>query len=644
MASGVRAWGVNPNRDEVAGLRCYPSVAELPEVPVCAFLMVNHERVEAAFEEAAAAGVRAFVVPGVGAEAGEAAKPTTERLARRARELGATLLGPNCMGFFVPGGAAAWNGRPQDTTAPGHVAVLCQSGSIADAFLSLGGRIGLRCVVSSGAEAVTDAADFLAFFAEDPGTRAVGLFLETVRRPDAFVDALRRCAEAGKPVVCLKVGRSEAAARAALSHTGALVGSDRAFSAVLRRYSAVEVGDFHELVETLEILGRDRWPGGTRIAGISESGGECALLADHAESAGIPFEPLSSRLTHALSTAFPNYLAPGNPLDAWGIADETEVYPRSLELLAESGEFDVLFAQADLSQFRDETNDEWCELTLRTLARLARDNEALFCAMTTVHSADPPRHFQELARELDVPLLRGPRDAMLALAKVARRRPFTDVGVRRRSAGPLGPPERLGHALRARVLARPRAARRSRSHSGSAQRRRKRRPRRQLRSDHGWWSSPTALRTRREAEASFSASRHPTRRPKAARRLGGSVLVARQVDPGTEVLCGMTRDADFGPILAVGRGGVDVEDSTASTSRALPWTSTQLLTSSPRRASTIHTESSRRPSRRSAISRSHIRESRPWRSTRSSSGRLTPWQSTRSSSSRIDRGLSRRAA
>ena len=114
VASGVTAWGVNPNRDEVAGLRCYPSVAELPEVPECAFLMVNHERVEAAFEEAAAAGVRAFVVPGVGAEAGAAAKPTTERLAARARELGAALLGPNCMGFFVPGGPAAWNGRPEE--------------------------------------------------------------------------------------------------------------------------------------------------------------------------------------------------------------------------------------------------------------------------------------------------------------------------------------------------------------------------------------------------------------------------------------------------------------------------------------------------------------------------------------------------
>ncbi len=385
--------------------------------------MVNHERVEDAFEDAAAAGVRAFVVPGVGAEAGALRSRRPSAWRARARELGAALLGPNCMGLVVPGGSAAWNGRPPDTTAPGHVAVLCQSGSIADAFLSLGGRIGLRCVVSSGAEAVTDAADFLAFFAEDPGTRAVGLFLETVRRPDAFVDALRRCAEAEKPVVCLKVGRSDAAARAALTHTGALVGSGRAFSAVLRRYSAIEVGDFHELVETLEILGRQRWPDGSGIAGISESGGECALLADHAEAAGIPFGPLSSELATALTEAFPNYLAPGNPLDAWGIADETEVYPRSLELLAESGEFDVLVAQADLSQFRDPSNDEWCELTLRTLARLAGEHEALFCAMTTVHSADPPRHFQELARELDVALLRGPRDAMLALARVARRGP-----------------------------------------------------------------------------------------------------------------------------------------------------------------------------------------------------------------------------
>jgi acetate---CoA ligase (ADP-forming) len=559
VASGVRAFGVNPNRAEVAGLRCYPSFAELPETPECAFLMVNHERVEDALEEAAGAGVRAFVVPGVGAEAGAAARPTTERLAARARELGATMLGPNCMGFFVPDGPAAWNGRPQDTTAQGNVAVLCQSGSIADAFLSLGGRIGIRCIVSSGAEAVTDAADYLAFFADDPETTAIGLFLETVRRPDAFVDALRACAEADKPVVCLKVGRSEAAARAALSHTGALVGSDRAFSAVLRRHCAIEVGDFHELVETLEVLGRRRRPSGTRVAGISESGGECALLADQAEAAGIPFEPLSEGLAAELSRAFPNYLAPGNPLDAWGIAEETEVYPRSLELLASSGEFDILVALADLSQFRDPTNDEWCELTLRTLARLREEYPSLFCAMTTVHSADPPRQFQDLARALDVPLLRGPRDAMLALARTSRRPAFArtlardvpDVADLLDGSGTL--PEHESSLVLERLgvpfAPRRRAATPEEAAAAAAE-----------------IGAPVVVKSDGVAHKARDGGvvlgiDTPDAAAEATRRLGGGpVLVARQVEVGSEVLCGMTRDADFGPILAVGSGGVGVEE------------------------------------------------------------------------------------
>ncbi|MDH5334238.1 MAG: CoA-binding protein, partial [Thermoleophilia bacterium] len=427
LRSGVKAWGVNPGRDAVGDLDCYPSVADLPEVPDVAFLLVGHGRVEEALADALAAGVERFVVPGVGAEAGETGREVVGRLAAAAREAGAVMVGPNCMGVFAPGGPAVWIGSPQGTTAPGHVAVLCQSGSIADAFLSLGGRVGLRCLVSSGSEAVTDAADYLDFFAADDGTRAVGMFLETVRRPDAFAAALARCAAAEKPVVCLKVGRSEAAAHAALSHTGALVGSVEAFSALLHRYGAIEVDDFHELVETLEILGRGRWPRGLRVAAISESGGECALLADQAEAARIPFAPLPDELAAGLRAEFPNYVSPGNPLDAWAVADEEVVFPRSLELMAASGAFDVLLALADLSQFRDRGNDAWCELTLRTLARLSSEHE-LFAAGVTVHSADPPPAFQELARELDLALLRGPRDALRALAHVARWRPARVTG------------------------------------------------------------------------------------------------------------------------------------------------------------------------------------------------------------------------
>ncbi len=557
VRSGVRAWGVNRNREEVAGLECFPSVAELPEIPETAFLLVNHTRVEQALEDAAAAGVRAFVVPGVGAEAGAAAKPVTARLAARARELGASLLGPNCMGAYVPGGPAAWNGLAPTTTAPGHVAVLCQSGSIADAFLSLGGRVGFRCVVSSGAEAVIDAADYLSFFAEDEGTRAVGLFLETVRRPDAFVEALARCAEARKPVVCLKVGRSESAARAALSHTGALVGSSRAFSAVLRRFGAIEVEDFHELVETLEILGRQRWPTGKRIAGISESGGECALLADRAEAAGLAFEPLPSDLADRLHAEFPNYLSPGNPLDAWAVDEAIAVYPRSLELLGESGAFDVLLAQADLSQFRDVSNEDWCEATLRALARVAREQD-LFAAGVTVHSADPPARFQELARELDLALLRGPRDAMQALAGVTKRTPWRPL--RRHGDGlsvrDLLSPGPLPEHESALVL--------ERYGVSFAPRRRAALPDDAARAadELGF---PVVVKLDGPAHKSMLGGvvlgvETPEAAAEAARRLGGPVLVARQLAPAPEAICGMTRDPDYGPVLAVGPGGVDVED------------------------------------------------------------------------------------
>ncbi len=569
LASPVRAYGVNPGREEVLGLRCWPRIADLPEVPDVAMLLVNHERVEAALDEALAFGVRGFVVPGVGAEAGAAAGPIVERIAARITAAGGAMVGPNCMGVVVPGGVSTWIGSPPDTTAPGHVAVLCQSGSVADAFLSLGGRVGIRCVVSLGAEAVTGVADYLAFLADDDATRAIGLFLETVRRPGAFADGLARCAAAGKPVVCLKVGRSEAAARAALSHTGALVGSGRAFSAVLRRYHAIEVHDFHELTETLEVLGRRRWPRGPRIAAVSESGGECGLLADQAEAVGVPYPPLSDALAARLTDRFPNYVDPGNPLDCWAVAPAEEVYPGSLELLASSGEFDVLQAQVDLSQFRDQGNDDWTELTLRAVARLADEHE-LFAVATTVHSADPPARFQELARELDLALLRGPRDALTALAHVARWTPASVGGDEPRAPVPLDGliettgalPEHESSAILERygISFAPRRRATTAAEAGVAAEE---------------LGLPVVVKVDGVAHKARDAGvvlgiDSVERAREAAELLGGRVLVAAQLDPAPEAFVGMTRDPDHGAILAVGRGGVAIEQLDSAVSAAGP--------------------------------------------------------------------------
>jgi acetyltransferase len=233
------------------------------------------------------------------------------------------------------------------------------------------------------------------------------------------------------------------------------------------------------------------------------------------------------------------------------------VYPRSLELMAESGAFDILLAQADLSQFRDETNEAWCELTLRTLGRLAGQCD-LFCAMTTVHSADPPRRFQELAGELDVPLLRGPRDSMRALAHVARRRPWQTLSADSDvpDVGDLLVPGSLPEHESALVLERfgvPFAPRRRAATPGEA--------------------AAAALELGPPVVVKIDGPAHKSREggvifgigspedaADAASRLGGAVLVASQVESGIEVLCGMARDPDYGPVLAVGAGGRAVEE------------------------------------------------------------------------------------
>jgi acetyltransferase len=558
LRGGVPAWGVNPGRREVLGLPCFPRLADLPERPELVLLLVGHRAAEEAFAEAAAAGVRAFVVPGLGAEAGEGGPTVAARIGARAAERSAAIVGPNCMGVAVPDGPSPWIGVVPDDFARGRVAVVAQSGSVAEAFLALRGRVGFRCVVSSGGEVVRDAADFVGFLADDEGTGAIGLFLETVRRPAAFARALGRCAEAEKPVVCLKVGRSQAAARTVLAHTGAIVGSDRAFSALLRAYGAVRVDDFPELVAALEVFGRKRRPQGARIGAVSESGGEAALLADHAEAAGLPFEPLPDDLASRLRAEFPNYVSPGNPLDAWAVDQPERVYPRSLQLMARSGAFDILVAHVDVSRYRAETGEHWGDTAIAGLVD-AVEGTTIFPAVTTVHSVDTPDSVVAFARERDVALLRGTEAAARALGAAARwqavrppagESPAIDVGDLLR-AGPGALPELESSRIVERYGVPVAPCLRASTPEEAAE----------AAVELGF---PVVVKVDGVAHKARAGGvvlgvASAGEAAEAARRLGGRVLIARQVAAGPEAFCGMTRDPDLGPVLAVGPGGANVE-------------------------------------------------------------------------------------
>jgi acetyltransferase len=563
LRGGVPVWAVNPGRDEVLGIPCFSTIFALPERPETAVLLVGHERLESAVADAIEAGIRSFVIPGLGSEAGARGATVRDQITRLIASVHGTMLGPNCMGVAVPGGASPWLAELPASFLPGHVAAVVQSGSIGEALVALGPRVGFRAVVSCGSEADVGLAEFVDFFAADEQTRAIALFVETVRRPAAFTAALERCAELSKPVVCLKVGSSAAAARAALAHTGAIVGSAGAFSALLRRSGALQVTDLPELVETLEVLGRRRWPAGLRAGAVSESGGEAGLLADHGPEHGLSFEPLPGSVCAVVTREFPALTAPGNPLDAWAADAPERIFPRSLELLAASRAFDLLVAQVDLSRFRSAADQEWNRVVLEALGRVTGEHE-LFAAVITAHTSDPPDWAYELARTLDVALLRGARDGAAAIARVARWRPrvpaspawgepiaIDDLLVR---DGALSEHEscrileRYGVRFAARGLAR------TPEEAATVTRR---------------LGTPVVVKRDGPAhKAKHGGVRigieTPAQAATEAARLGCPVLVARQAHEGAESFCGAVRDPHYGPVVAVGAGGVDVETSARS--------------------------------------------------------------------------------
>ena len=549
---GVPFYGINPTKTEACGVRCYPTIADCPEVPEMVVMGVGHGRIETAIDDVLSVpGVRAIITPGLGNEAGPVEGPRMSALVSdRVRDAGIAMIGPNCMGVATPGYPSPWIGSLHPTFVPGPVATIAHSGSIGEILVSLGPRIGFRTVVSAGNETVTDVADMVAYFADDPDTRVIGLFLEAVRRPAAFEQALQRVAEAGKVAIVLKVGTSEMGARAALTHTGAMVGSDEVFSGMLRYYNAIRVDDFGDWLEHLEVFSRATPPRGRRIGAVTNSGGEGEYFADKAEQAGIPLQEFSPELKARIVAEFPNFSGVGNPVDCWAIDDDRVVFPRVFQLMAESGEFDVLVSDIDHSQ--------WLHAGERELAtNIANDLRAachrtdLFPCVITVTTADPPIEDIEWARQHDIPLLKGSLPGLRALAARLAHRQRVPASRLLPVAPPLPGAGDLSELESARIaasygLSYVRAERCASADEAAA-----------VAEQIGYpvvvKIDNVAHKARVGGVALGLADAAGVR--EAARRMGGHVIVAEQVLGGVELMVGVTRDPDFGATVSVGVGG-----------------------------------------------------------------------------------------
>jgi acyl-CoA synthetase (NDP forming) len=310
--------GVNPNAREIEGYPCAPSLADLPEPPDLAVLSVRNERLEETLTAAIATGTKAAVIF-ASALVTDSDPPLAERLGRIARAADIPVCGPNCMGFYNDLDHIWICGFPSPREpAAGSIAFIAHSGSVFGALAHNDPRLRFALAVSPGGEATATVADYITYAVERPQVKVIGLFIETARDPRGFAQSLARAAERGVPVVALKVGRTEAAAAAALTHTGALAGSDLAYDALFERYGVIRVETLDELASTLLLLSTARRVGPGGLAAIGDSGGERELLIDLADRAGVRFAAISAKTKASLAARLDPGLEAANPLDAWG--------------------------------------------------------------------------------------------------------------------------------------------------------------------------------------------------------------------------------------------------------------------------------------------------------------------------------------
>jgi acyl-CoA synthetase (NDP forming) len=319
-----KVFAVNPRGGEAHGYPCLTSCAEIGEPVDAAFVAAPRAAVMGAMADAVAAGIRNFVMLSAGfAETGPEGAALQDELVAYVRENGLRMLGPNCLGFmnYLDGvSLAAMRGAlPKITGSIGLVTASGSNGMMAQNYAHQQG-VGFSYIVSTGNEADLDIAEVVDFLVDDAATRCIAIYAETIRHPGRFAAAARRALEARKPVVILKAGSADVAAALAASHTGALVGDDKVFDAVCRAYGLVRVRSIEQLVTTAHLMSRIGPVSRRGVALVSVSGGACGICADLAALAGVELPAFAPQTVEALSAVVSTLGATHNPIDITGAA------------------------------------------------------------------------------------------------------------------------------------------------------------------------------------------------------------------------------------------------------------------------------------------------------------------------------------
>jgi acyl-CoA synthetase (NDP forming) len=587
---------VNPRYQEQFGQPCHPAVSSIPEPVDSAYVMTGTSTAGAIVEDCARKGVRSVTLLTAGyKETGPDGAQLEADLVRFCDSHDMGLLGPNCLGFVnYARRAAGYALQMPAPLLPGSIAMVTQSGAMLLAINRLASvrAVGLSYAVSCGNEAMLSGVDILDFFVSDPSTKVVGALLEDIRDPAAFRAVAARALEAGKPIVMLKIGRTEAGVRSTRAHTGALASRDLVVDGLLRQTGVIRVDSLEELVETCALLDARGWPEGRRFAMVTVSGGACGILADLTRDTRIEIPDFSDKTKQALAEALPVFGTPQNPLDTTGvIVLQPGLLGRCVQIVNDDPGFDGMLVNSDPP--RDPgANAATADERLRALAAALDSVDKFNCVVAATASELTPfaheaarRHklhfvngFQLGVRALDGAVWYGEArrrwQRSRADAEGARRR--RDVAGLNGRSGPLSEVESkrvvaaYGIPLPVERLARDAdEAARLATEVGFPAVLKIQSPDLPHKTEAG--GVRLGLRSAEEVRQAFDGVVEAARNYSRDARIEG-VLLARQVEPVVELAAGIATDPEFGPVVIAGLGGVLVEVIRDASARVPPIT------------------------------------------------------------------------
>jgi acetate---CoA ligase (ADP-forming) len=564
---GGPVYPVNPIHKEIQGLPTYPNVQAIGRPVDLAIVAVPAKGVKAALTEAAAAKVGAVVLFSSGfAETGDAGARAQQEIAALSRESGMRILGPNCLGVMSGESNLYATFSPTPGTGiakQGGIGLVSQSGAFGGFAYSLAREkgLGLSHWVTTGNECDIDVADCLDWLVDDPSTKVVLAYMEGCRDGPRFVAAMCKARAAGKPVVIVKVGRTDLGAAAAASHTAALAGADAIYDAVFKQCGAYRAATISEAFDVAYAASVAGLPRGRSIGMLTVSGGAGVLMADAAASAGLDASPLPEAAQAKILARIP-FAAARNPVDVTGqVVSDDEVLPLAYSLMLDEGNYDSLVsfqAAAGLSPLRGpDMAQQACDIRARfpdrvialvslftpELQRQLDDAKVLTFAdpsgavraiaaladLAAAPKAAPPK-----VRPGSVSLPRGPLNEVEAMACLeAAGIPIVRRELARDKAAAMAAADAIGYPVAAKIVS----------------------PDILHKTDVG--GVMLNLMSRDAVGAAFDTlMSRAAAIPKA--RLDG-VMIAPMVKGGVECILGIHRDPVFGPVVMFGLGGVLVE-------------------------------------------------------------------------------------